>query len=124
MEVQVMTVRGQMPAAEMGLTLPHEHVLVDFIGAAEISRERYDRNEVKGTALPYLKQARELGAVTFVDCTPEYIGRDPLLLRQLAELSAQPSSDAQQRLTAALDGLEKAARTLDERSQMQGTVIT
>ena len=42
----------------------------------------------------------------------------------LAELSAQPSLDAQQRLTAALDGLEKAARTLDERSQMEGIVIT
>ena len=42
----------------------------------------------------------------------------------LAELGAQPSSDGQQRLTAALEALEKATRTLDERSQMQGMTIT
>ena len=42
----------------------------------------------------------------------------------LTEPNAQPASDAQQRLSAALEALEKAARTLDERSQMQGTVIT
>ena len=42
----------------------------------------------------------------------------------LAELSAHPSADAPQRLNAALDALEKAARTLDERSLMQGMAIT
>jgi hypothetical protein len=42
----------------------------------------------------------------------------------LAGQSSPLSGDAQQRLTAALDGLEKAAKTLDERSQMRGTVIT
>ena len=31
---RVMTVRGPIPPEEMGPTLPHEHVLVDFIGAA------------------------------------------------------------------------------------------
>jgi hypothetical protein len=42
----------------------------------------------------------------------------------LADVMAQPSSGAEQRLTAALDELEKATRTLDERSQMQGMAIT
>ena len=42
----------------------------------------------------------------------------------LAETSAQPAADAQQRLTVALEALEKAARTLDERSQMRGMAIT
>ena len=40
----------------------------------------------------------------------------------LAELGARP--DAQQRLDAALEMLEKGARTLDERSMMQGMAIT
>ena len=48
----------------------------------------------------------------------------------LAELSAQPAADAggncapAQRLNAALQALEQAAKTLDERSLMQGMAIT
>ena len=42
----------------------------------------------------------------------------------LAEQSAAAGTDAQQQLTTALEALEKAARTLDERSQMQGMTIT
>jgi hypothetical protein len=42
----------------------------------------------------------------------------------LAELHAQPVSGGATRLNAALDALEKAAKTLDERSLMQGMTIT
>jgi hypothetical protein len=42
----------------------------------------------------------------------------------LAELIARPAPDAQERLDAALETLEKAAKTLDERSQMKGMAIT
>jgi hypothetical protein len=42
----------------------------------------------------------------------------------LTELDGQPASDAQGQLAAALEALEKAARTLDERSMMQGMAIT
>lgn len=42
----------------------------------------------------------------------------------LAELSVQPAADAEQRLSEALQALERAAKTLDERSLMQGMAIT
>jgi hypothetical protein len=42
----------------------------------------------------------------------------------LAELDSQLAPDAQSRLDVALDALEKAAKTLDERSLMQGMAIT
>jgi phosphotriesterase-related protein len=42
----VQTVTGQVDAASLGVTLMHEHVLVDFIGAARASRSRYDPDEV------------------------------------------------------------------------------
>jgi hypothetical protein len=42
----------------------------------------------------------------------------------LAELGAQPAPDAQQRLGASLQALERAVKTLDERSMMQGMAIT
>ena len=74
--------------AQLGLTLMHEHVLVDFIGAAEVSPARYDADAVftRVAAVPASRR-RALGAATLVECTPAYLGRDPRLLRRLAEAS-------------------------------------
>jgi len=73
-----MTVKGEISAKQMGKTLPHEHVLVDFIGADSVSRDRYDQEEVIKVVLPYLKEVKELGCQTFIECTPAYLGRDYL----------------------------------------------
>ena len=81
------TVMGAIQPSQLGKTLMHEHVLVDFIGADRVHRNRYNEDEVFETALPYLKQVRDLGCSTLVECTPAYIGRDPGLLRRLAEAS-------------------------------------
>ena len=86
-EPRVMTVRGPIPPEEMGPTLPHEHVLVDFVGAKDASRDRYDADEVYRIALPHLRRIRDQGIRTLVDCTPAYLGRDPALLRRLSEAS-------------------------------------
>ena len=84
---QVMTVLGPIRAKELGATLPHEHIFLDFIGAAEVSKERYDPDEIFETTLPYLEQVKDLGCDTLVECTPAYIGRDALLLKRLARES-------------------------------------
>jgi predicted metal-dependent phosphotriesterase family hydrolase len=81
------TVTGPVPADQLGTTLMHEHVLVDFIGAAEVSPSRYDADHAFARILPHLKQVRTLGCRTLVECTPAYLGRDPLLLRRLSEAS-------------------------------------
>ena len=39
---RIETVIGPINPAWLGLTLMHEHVLVDFIGATEVSASRYD----------------------------------------------------------------------------------
>lgn len=83
----VMTVSGSIPVERMGTTLPHEHVMVDFAGAAAVSPGRYDRGEVFKTVLPHLRRVRALGLQTLVEATPAYVGRDPVLLRQLSEAS-------------------------------------
>ena len=72
----------------LGVTLMHEHVLVDFIGAAEVSRSRYDADAVVAMVLPYLRQVRALGCQTIVECTPAYLGRDPRLLQRLSRRPA------------------------------------
>jgi phosphotriesterase-related protein len=83
----VQTVTGLVPAAELGLTLMHEHVLVDFIGADQVSPQRYDANHAFTTILPHLLQARKNGCRTLVECTPAFLGRDGALLRRLSEAS-------------------------------------
>ena len=81
------TVRGPIDAGQMGVTLVHEHVLVDFIGAEKVSRSRYDADEAFRTILPRLQELRKQGCRTLFECTPAYLGRDPLLLRRLSEAS-------------------------------------
>lgn len=72
-------------AAEPGSTLVHEHVLVDFGGAANPGA--YDPEEVFRLALPKLEEVRRLGCRRFLDCTPQGLGRDPRLLRRLSDAS-------------------------------------
>ncbi|MEW4567801.1 phosphotriesterase [Tautonia sp. JC769] len=80
----IMTVLGPIAPAEMGVTLPHEHLLVDFAGAEVVSPDRYDADEVVATALPFLERVRDLGCRTLCECTPAYLARDPQLLARLA----------------------------------------
>ncbi len=79
-----MTVRGPIPADKMGMTLEHEHILVDFIGADSISTDRWNNNEVALIALPFLQKVKEDGCTTFIECTPDFLGRDPELLKSLS----------------------------------------
>lgn len=81
----VMTVRGPIDSSELGRTLEHEHILVDFIGAEETGYHRWDRNEVSEKVLPYLEEAKALGFQSIVECTPAFLGRDPRLLKSLSE---------------------------------------
>ena len=84
---EVMTVAGTVAAEKLGVTLPHEHVMVDFIGADKVSPDRYDRDEVYEVVLPHLTRLKRAGCQTFVDCTPAYLARDPVLLKRLSQAS-------------------------------------
>jgi phosphotriesterase-related protein len=65
--------------------LVHEHVLVDFRSHAEQLSAAYDPDAVFALVKPHLDAIRRLGCVRFQDCTPNYIGRNPALLRKLAD---------------------------------------
>jgi phosphotriesterase-related protein len=84
---RVWAVEGAIPADDLGVVLTHEHVLVDFVGADKVSRQRYDAGEVLRVVLPHLVALKERGCRTLVECTPAWLGRDPLLLRRLSAAS-------------------------------------
>jgi predicted metal-dependent phosphotriesterase family hydrolase len=81
---KIITVTGPVKPEEMGLTLPHEHVLVDFIGAEKSEPARYLREDALKIILPQIQKLPGYGLRTFVECTPRYLGRDVLLLRKLS----------------------------------------
>ncbi|HEY0654188.1 MAG TPA: phosphotriesterase [Chryseosolibacter sp.] len=80
----IMTVRGPIDPASIGNALIHEHVLVDFIGAKLINKERWNKDEVMDKVLPFLDEAKLAGCNTLVECTPNYLGRDVALLEKLS----------------------------------------
>lgn len=65
--------------------LTHEHVLVDFIGADQVSPSRYNPDEAFAAAKPRLEEVKKYGCRRILECTPAYLGRDPRLLRRLEE---------------------------------------
>lgn len=86
-DYKIMTVSGEIAIRDMGTTLIHEHVLVDWIGADSTGYHRWDREKVIEQVLPYFKEAREKGVDTIIECTPAYLGRDPFILKELSRKS-------------------------------------
>jgi phosphotriesterase-related protein len=68
-----------------GSVLVHEHVLVDFGGARVASPDRYDTDEVFRTVRPRIEAIAALGCRRFLECTPNFLGRDPRLLARLSD---------------------------------------
>jgi phosphotriesterase-related protein len=83
----IMTVNGPESPGKMGITLEHEHILVDFIGADSTGYFRWNRDSVIGKALPVILEAKEKGVKTIVECTPAWLGRDPLLLKSVSRMT-------------------------------------
>ncbi len=82
---RIMTVLGPIAPEQLGTTLPHEHCVVDFLGAEKAKALRHDAEEAFITILPHLKKLKERGCQSLAECTPNYIGRDVRLLKRLAE---------------------------------------
>lgn len=83
-DAKIMTVLGPIPLDSLGRTLPHEHILVDFIGAKQVHPGRYNQDSVIGRVKPFLIQIKEMGFDALFECTPSYLGKDVELLRSLS----------------------------------------
>ena len=84
---EIITVNGRLASEKAGFTLPHEHLLVDFTGADHYDPLKWDRKQVIDAVKPFLDEIKLMGCSTFVDCTPEYLGRDPEMLKNLSDLT-------------------------------------
>jgi len=82
--LKVITVTGEIPASKMGVTLPNEHVLVNFAQIDSVGLNHYNRDSVIARVLPYFEELKPYKVNTFIDGTPEFMGRDPQLLADLS----------------------------------------
>lgn len=83
----IQTVLGPREPKELGITLMHEHIMVDYAGADFLSPDRYDRAEVVAIMLPFLQKLKKAGCGTFVDATPPGNGRDIQVLQECSRQS-------------------------------------
>lgn len=65
--------------------LSHEHILVDFIGADSINSGSWEKDDVLNQVLPLLLELQTFHVKYFVDATPQYLGRDVHLLKELTD---------------------------------------
>ena len=84
---KIITVNGPIDPEDMGMTLPHEHIMVDFIGVDSTGARRYRQDEVVDRVAPYLLELKAAGVRTFIDCTPMYIGRDVSILKGISKIT-------------------------------------
>ena len=112
MQGQIMTVRGAIPPGALGITLTHEHLLIDLRVWCQEPREEEKKVlarlpvemstlgairrdplvnldncllDDQALAISELRQFKAAGGTGVVDCTNNGLGRAPLALRTIAE---------------------------------------
>ncbi|MGC9781009.1 MAG: hypothetical protein HZR80_17325 [Candidatus Heimdallarchaeota archaeon] len=80
------TVIGPISEEDLGVTLMHEHILVDLNGI-NLVEKTYTTDEVVDFVLPYLIDVKNKGCSTIVEATPLGLGRDLDVLKQCAKKS-------------------------------------
>ena len=82
----VQTIVGPIPAAELGVTLIHEHLVVDVrVPTDPPTAYTDDLEAIVGPMVEHLRAVRELGVRTVVDCTPTDLGQHLAAYRAIAE---------------------------------------
>lgn len=80
----IQDIQGTHEIAANQIWLSHEHILVDFIGADSIQPNSWNHDLVLQEMNPYLDSLKAFNVAYFVDATPNYLGRDVLLLEKIA----------------------------------------
>jgi predicted metal-dependent phosphotriesterase family hydrolase len=83
---RVVTVRGVVDAGSLGVTMPHEHLLID--GEWVEARHTYDLMlDDEELAIAELADLRNAGGTTLCEVTPLDAARSPVGLRRISEAS-------------------------------------
>ncbi|NHJ49474.1 MAG: hypothetical protein FK733_16915 [Asgard group archaeon] len=103
--IVINTVLGPISEDDLGITLTHEHILVDLNGT-NLIKKTYTTEEVVDLIVPYLIDVKNKGCSTIVEPTPYGLGRDLEVLQQCAEKSGLNILTC----TGAWDGFDKRGK--------------
>jgi phosphotriesterase-related protein len=79
-------VSGSVEADKIGLTLIHEHFLFGYPGwYGDLTMAPFNREDCIQKGISMARGVQTCGVETVVDCTPNEMGRDPLILKEIAE---------------------------------------
>ena len=81
MNAAVMSVLGPVPADQLGITLPHEHLMCDL---ARVTGRREEHLWELDLAVTEVTRFRTAGGTTLVDVTNRHLGRDPIALQAIS----------------------------------------
>ncbi|MFQ6026664.1 MAG: phosphotriesterase [Dehalococcoidia bacterium] len=79
------SVLGPLDSANLGFTLPHEHLIDSSAGIPNTYDELINRERALETATEELTRAHAEGVNTIVEVSPLDLGRDVLLMRQVSQ---------------------------------------
>ena len=83
----VNSVLGPIETADLGFTLPHEHVMISSAGIQHVYPEFIERRSIIERGISDLKQAFVEGLRTIVDVTTFDLGRDVRVLEEVSRKS-------------------------------------
>jgi phosphotriesterase-related protein len=86
----IITTLGPKTADELGLILPHEHILVDFRPPDHPEHAVAQVADVVALMAPEVEKAQALGVTAMVDCTPVGVGRRVDVLKAVTEATGMP----------------------------------
>ncbi len=82
------TVLGPISTDDLGVTLSHEHLIYGFPGyQGDLTCGPFDKEQFIREFTDFLDQIRPYGLCTIVDATPNDQARDPLFMKEIAELT-------------------------------------
>ena len=81
----VNSVLGPLDTADLGFTLPHEHLIDSSAGIRTTYPELELRDKALEMALESFKEAKNGGVDTVVEVSPMDLGRDVLLMKEVSE---------------------------------------
>lgn len=85
-KAKVNTVMGPISPEDMGVTLPHEHIMFGYPGwEVDQSVFPFDRAAVVNTMVGHLEELKPYGLKTLVDATPGDQGRNPEVYKEISE---------------------------------------
>ncbi len=86
----LITTLGPLPAGQLGLILPHEHVFVDLRTWDQPGYAQAETSDVLALMVPQLRQARAAEITALVECSTVGVGRRAEILRAVSRESGFP----------------------------------